>query len=335
MSNSNFTKFREKYPKFIYNDYNIEENDSEIVLSFDFEIENLSKFCPKLIIPKKNLLKLNSKLDVTSNMFKNLVFNLGMVELISYYKLTCSPKIIVKCGFLSVKQIAWFKKLIYNGLGEFMYVNDIDITMDELASISSSKNMKLALAENTNKLKGQLIPIGGGKDSCVSLEVLDSLRKTNTPFIINERKATVNTVEKAGYLEDYISVRRVLDKNMLELNKEGFLNGHTPFSAMVAFTSLIIAYLTNKKYIILSNESSANEPSVIGTDINHQYSKSFEFENDFRNYEKEFLKTNIEYFSLLRPITELQIAMLFSKYEKYHDIFRSCNKRKQGRYLVR
>ena len=77
-----------------------------------------------------------------------------------------------------------------------------------------------------------------------------------------------------------------------------------------------------------SNESSANEPSVVGTDINHQYSKSFEFENDFRNYEKEFLKTNIEYFSLLRPLTELQIAMLFSKHKKYHDIFRSCNVRK-------
>ena len=326
MANSNFIKFREEYPKFIYENYNIEENENEIVLSFEFEIEKLSKFNPKLIIPKKNIIKLNSKLDLTSNMFKNLVFNLGMVELISYYKLTCSPKIIVKCGFLSVKQIAWFKKLIYNGLGEFMYVNDIDITIDELVNISSSKNMKLSINENTNKLKGQLIPIGGGKDSCVSLEVLESLRKINTPFIINERQATINTVKKADYLDNYISINRILDKNMLDLNKKGFLNGHTPFSAMVAFTSLIIAYLTNKKYIILSNESSANEPSVIGTDINHQYSKSFEFENDFRNYEKEFLKTNIEYFSLLRPLTELQIAMLFSSYKKYHEIFRSCNK---------
>ena len=32
---------------------------------------------------------------------------------------------------------------------------------------------------------------------------------------------------------------------------------------------------------VLSNESSANEPTVIGTKINHQYSKTYEFENDF------------------------------------------------------
>lgn len=45
-----------------------------------------------------------------------------------------------------------------------------------------------------------------------------------------------------------------------------------------------------KKYVILSNESSANEPNVKGTKINHQYSKTVEFENDFRNYEMEYIK---------------------------------------------
>ncbi|MBR1883673.1 MAG: hypothetical protein IJ809_01815 [Clostridia bacterium] len=328
MANQKFSLYREKYKKFIYNSFDIEENESDIVITYDFEIEGLSKFNPKLIIPKEKILKLNNKIDIENKTFRNLVFNLGMVELISYYKLTCSPKIEVKCGYLNSKQIKWFQKLIYHGLGEFMYVNDIEIDMEELATISSNRDMKYIVPQNTNRLKGQLIPIGGGKDSCVTLEVLESLRKTNTPFIINVRKATLDTVEKASYLDDYISVTRVLDENMLKLNKEGFLNGHTPFSAMVAFTSVITAYLTNKKYVVLSNESSANEPSVVGTDINHQYSKSFEFENDFRNYEKEFLKTNIEYFSLLRPLTELQIAMLFSKHKKYHDIFRSCNVRK-------
>ena len=59
--------------------------------------------------------------------------------------------------------------------------------------------------------------------------------------------------------------------------------------------------------------------------INHQYSKTIEFENDFRNYAKKYLRTEIEYFSMLRPINELQIAMLFSKIEKFHKIFKSCN----------
>jgi hypothetical protein len=112
---------------------------------------------------------------------------------------------------------------------------------------------------------------------------------------------------------------------LIDLNSQGFLNGHTPFSAIVAFTSYLSAYLTGKKYIALSNEDSANESNVDGLNINHQYSKTIEFENDFREFANKYFGLGIEYFSFLRPITELQIAMLFSRIEKYHKIFKSCN----------
>lgn len=326
MSNSKFLEFRKKYPKFIYKDYNISEDEDSIYISFNFEIAGLESFNPKIIINKSQIIRYNPNYDITSVMFKNLVFNLGLIELISYYKIACPKQIDVKCGYLTGKQINFIKKLIYNGLGEFFYVNDIEVNEDELVKITTNSDRKIVLKENNKRtLKGQLIPVGGGKDSCVSLEILESLRSSNTPFIINVRGATLNTVKIAKYEENYINVTRILDENMIRLNKEGFLNGHTPFSAMVAFCSVLVAYLTNKKYVVLSNESSANEPSVIGSNVNHQYSKSFEFENDFRNYEKEFLKTGVEYFSILRPLNELQIAMLFSKFEKYHMIFRSCN----------
>ena len=105
----------------------------------------------------------------------------------------------------------------------------------------------------------------------------------------------------------------------------GFLNGHTPFSAMVAFVSFLTAYLNNKKYIVLSNESSANEVNVLGTKINHQYSKSYEFEKDFQNYAKEFLSKDIQYYSFLRPLSEYQIGMIFARNKKFHKIFKSCN----------
>jgi hypothetical protein len=130
----------------------------------------------------------------------------------------------------------------------------------------------------------------------------------------------------AGFERDKaIEVNRIIDKNLLELNKKGFLNGHTPFSAMVAFLTYAVAFMLDKKYIALSNENSANESNVDGEKINHQYSKTIEFENDFIWYAKKYLKGNAEYFSFLRPISELQIAMLFSKYKKYHRIFKSCN----------
>ena len=34
---------------------------------------------------------------------------------------------------------------------------------------------------------------------------------------------------------------------------------------------------------------------------------------------------DIHYFSFLRPLSELQIAGLFSKLKPYHSVFRSCN----------
>ncbi|KAF5030046.1 hypothetical protein DSECCO2_642240 [anaerobic digester metagenome] len=83
--------------------------------------------------------------------------------------------------------------------------------------------------------------------------------------------------------------------------------------------------MTGVSDIALSNESSANESTVPGTDVNHQYSKSFEFEQDFRDYYEKYISEGFNYFSFLRPLTELQIAELFSKMTAYHAVFRSCN----------
>jgi len=40
---------------------------------------------------------------------------------------------------------------------------------------------------------------------------------------------------------------------------------------------------------------------------------------------KDYITTGIEYFSFLRPLSELQISMLFSGFTAYHPVFRSCN----------
>lgn len=174
-------------------------------------------------------------------------------------------------------------------------------------------------------LKGTLIPIGGGKDSCVTAELLSKEKDDNLCLIIGGKEPSVKSAEIAGYKDKIVYVKRNIDKNLLELNKKGFLNGHTPFSSLLAFLSYLIAHLTEKKYVALSNESSANESNVVGEKINHQYSKSFEFEQDFREYADKYLKAGVEYFSMLRPLNELQIAMLFARNDKYHKIFRSCN----------
>jgi hypothetical protein len=122
-----------------------------------------------------------------------------------------------------------------------------------------------------------------------------------------------------------VILHREIAPQLLELNKQNFLNGHTPFSAMLAFYTLLASYGTATRCIALSNESSANEPTIPGTDINHQYSKSLEFEEYFRRYVKENMNDCAHYFSYLRPLNELQIAKKFAQYRQYHPVFKSCN----------
>ena len=329
--NKKYNELREKYNTFIYNSYNIKEENENIIIEYDFQIVGLETFNPKLVIPissiEKTLKKaqFDTKIDLESSIVKNLVFNIGMVEVISYLKLTCSKNLIINCGYLNEEQQNWFKKLYLNGLGEFFYVNDIQVNESDFLTIKSNESYKDIKLNGKRGLKGQLIPVGGGKDSNVTMEVLKPLKEENTAFIINKREATLESVKAGGYLDNVIIIDRILDKKMLELNKQGFLNGHTPFSAMLAFVSTLIAYLSGKKYVVLSNEASASESNVVGTNINHQYSKSIEFENDFRDYSKKYLKTQVEYFSLLRPLTEVQISKMFATYTGYHKIFKSCN----------
>lgn len=308
--------------KFIYNNYEIKEDGEKIYFEYDFEIENIAKFNPRHEILKKDFKWKHLK----SNVLKNLVFNLGMVEAISYYKATCSKKFYIKCGYLNDEQSKWFRKLYYLGLGEFRYKNKINCEEEEFVNFIS-EGKELDLEDFNEDQDGILIPVGGGKDSNVTMELLKDKFENVNPFLINGKENSYECIEIAGFEKNQIvEVNRILDKNIIELNSKGYLNGHTPFSAMVAFLSYTICFMLGKKYITLSNENSANESNLDGTNINHQYSKSLEFENDFRYYCKKYLKAgNTEYFSFLRPISELQIAKLFSRFPKYHNVFKSCN----------
>ena len=160
----------------------------------------------------------------------------------------------------------------------------------------------------------------------MTLELMRAFHPQNRLFMVNFQEARNQCALAAGYTEgDMIHVFRTIDPALLERNREGFFNGHTPFSAIVAFLSFYTAYLIGAEHIVLSNESSANEGNLSGTSVNHQYSKSFAFEHDFQQYAHKNLMPDIHYFSLLRPFNELQIAKYFATLPQYHAVFRSCN----------
>lgn len=323
MDNSlKFKQYREKYKEFHFNSYSVTEDNEAIHLKYEFEIPGLIKFNPKSKILKKSL----KFKDINNKYVQNMVFHIGLIELISYWKSTCSPKIIIKCGYINKEQIEWWKKLYFNGLGELFYTNNIQTNIKDFVDIECINSHKIEYEKIEDNFNGYIVPIGGGKDSAVTLETLNINKENDYCLIINPKPVTLKCAEIAGLNDNnIIEIYRSIDNNLLELNQKGFINGHTPFSSMLAFYSYLVAYLLSKKYIALSNESSANESNVVGEKINHQYSKSFEFEKDFEEYSNKYLKAPVKYFSFLRPLNELQIAKIFSKHEKYHTTFKSCN----------
>ncbi len=320
-------ELRSKYPNFIYNSFSLKEDNEYIYLDYNFVIEGLTEFKPSIVIAKKDYIK-----KPLNKFSEAMAFNIGLVELISYWKATFSPNVYIKCGNLTEKQKEFWKKLYFNGLGELRYRNNIGISFDDFMQINTDEftNKQIESSEFTESdYSGFIIPIGGGKDSNVTLENLPIDLERDYCLIINPKQVSLDCCYARGFKDDnIIEVKRTIDSKIVEMGKEGYINGHTPFSAMVSFVTYFIAYHANKKYIALSNESSANESNIkdsVGDIINHQYSKSFEYENDFNNYVSEFLPTPVKYFSFLRPLNELQIAKLFAKSEKYHSIFKSCN----------
>lgn len=319
----NYKVLRRKYPQITYQSYHWEVKNNILSLKFHFRLGNEFTFCPSYQIDLKRW-----SLDHLEKDFMDcIVFNIGMVEIISYWKTACPSTVHIIPLRMTTEEQKWWRKLFYYGLGEFFYLNDIKLReRDFLKFTFEEKESKSTYPfEIPVEEQGVLIPVGGGKDSAVTLEMLKSRSLKNVAFAINPGKATLNSISTAGLEKDFFEVRRTLDPLLLELNSRGFLNGHTPFSALVAFVGVLGAAITQNKHIALSNESSANEPTIPGTHVNHQYSKSFIFEKDFRSYVSRYITRNISYFSLLRPLNELQIGSVFSRSPQYFSIFRSCN----------
>ena len=335
MSNqAKFDSLRETFESFCFQDFHYSLGNGEFIAKFDFYLNpsqlqtsnfklQTVEFHPCFTIPSRSFYHWD---EIPKPLLDNLIFHIGMIELISYWKIACPKKVIIRPFALDEEQIRWWKKLYFNGLGEFFYVNGIQTNIDDFMTIEHAIDACHSKRSEESHLNEQtLIPVGGGKDSVVTLELLKN-RVPAIPLIINPRGATKECVAAAGYTEEQTAIiKRTLDPTMLKMNAEGYLNGHTPFSAMLAFYTILLGFATKSRYIALSNESSANEPTVPDTEINHQYSKSVAFENDFRHYVAKYIDADIQYFSFLRPLNELQIAKLFSRAKEYRKVFKSCN----------
>ena len=143
---------QKKYPEFVYEScgWKIEDRDLKAVFYFRLgEIE----FHPSIIVHQ---------------------INMGLAEIPSYWKAACSPKIVVKAGYLNKEQILFWQGLISN-MGQFFYENKLPF-IKPIFEVAAPKTNRLVAAQKIF-LNRYLVPLGGGKDSLVTLEIMRGLNK--------------------------------------------------------------------------------------------------------------------------------------------------------------
>jgi len=125
-----------------------------------------------------------------------------------------------------------------------------------------------------------------------------------------------------------IRADREIDPQLLRSKELGFLNGHVPVTGILSAIAVLAAALDGRDAVVMSNEWSSSVPTLELGDwsVNHQYSKSDSFEAGFRELLAACDAALPDYFSLLRPRTELWVAEKFADLTKYHGTFRSCNR---------
>lgn len=324
------TDLRQRHPKLSYTSFTAVSTESTLSAEWRFELA-VKDGQPIVFQPT---LELKGRFEtVSTDALNTLVFNLGLVELLSYWKAACPPVIEIQAGFLSDEQVKWWHDLLIQGLGEFFYTNQIDFTASDLVEWQVAPNAPVFEPSNQQLNPNRIIvPIGGGKDSAVTLELLkDAIANNQLPaelqlWAANPTEASRKTADVAGLPLN--ALQRTIDPQLLELNNQGYLNGHTPFSAYLAFAFGLVAAATGAGQVLVSNEVSANECNAVykGHEINHQYSKSFAFEQKFCHYVEKYLLPEYQYRSFLRPLHEIQIAKLFSQFPQHFSTFKSCNR---------
>lgn len=266
----------------------------------------------------------NDATAAASPAFRKLLDLTAIVLGVSYFKLRAPFEIVAPEIALTEAERAFAIDVYENGLGEFYARNNLQrfgkLTISGPLDNVATKPA-VALPERT------LLPIGGGKDSLVSVDLLTHTGVAFSPFAVNPKGPILTSVEKIGL--DPVYVTRTLDAEMIRLGQEpGYYNGHVPSTAINSMIASLCALLYGYNQIVLSNERSASEGNVTfdGRETNHQYSKSLGFELLIASVLSDATGGALKYFSLLRPYSEARIASLFTQEAKFDHVFSSCNR---------
>lgn len=244
---------------------------------------------------------------------------------ISYYKIFV-PSTIAQPYAMDQAEADFWNTVWRHGLGEFLYVNKLDPA--SLATFSTQNGQQFGDILKATDSQGALLGIGGGKDSIVAGEMLKRAGIDVNGFVM----ATGATRGQAQSVAETMNVplqavERSLDKRLLEVQElPGAHKGHVPISLIFGLVGVTLAIANNNQYVVVANEASASLPRITWEHgaVNHQWSKSLEFEQALQKLVIETIAP-INYFSAVRPMTSVAIAKAFAQFPAYFSVFTSDN----------
>lgn len=268
-------------------------------------------------------------LDATrANAVEQALRLLHLIAGVSYYKAAIPERIGIDSYDIDADTAALLESIYLNGLGEFAYRNGLDlhgrIRFPHRGNADAAA-LPAGLREHA------LVAIGGGKDSLVSIEALRMLGVEQTVTWIGGSQLIAACAAQTGL--PTLNVGRALATKLFDYNRQGAWNGHIPVTAVNSAILALTALLHGVDQVVFSNERSASYGSMIvaedGTatkEVNHQWSKGWAFESAFGDYLQTHVATDLQYYSLLRPLSELAVARQFAKSSRYDAHFSSCNR---------
>lgn len=247
---------------------------------------------------------------------------LSLAASLSYLKAFSPCPVIVPDGLTEAER-EFLAAVIRGGLGEFAYTNGLPRALQPEIDAPVLAERWQRGGSHPEGPRRALVPVGGGKDSIVTIEALSGAGVDVQLVAVNPKRPQLDTATVAG--RPLHAVTRRIDPRLLELNAAGAPNGHVPVTAINSLISLLTAVATGCDAVVFSNEASASFGNVDweGQVINHQWSKGIDFERLLR---RELPAGAPGYFSLLRPLTELRVARRFASHTDYHPFFTSCNR---------
>lgn len=246
---------------------------------------------------------------------------------ISYYKTHAPAVVDLGDTALTDAERDFLRSYYLDGLGEFGYRNGLDLSGLRIDGPTLARRQPAGYEPQPGR---PLIPFGGGVDSITTVELIRDRAGDAALFVVNRPDDRFEAIERPAAVCGLPVVRaeRVLDEQLLRSGELGFRNGHVPVTGIISAVAVLAAVLERRDAVVMSNEWSSSVGTIVvdGRAINHQYSKSVEFEAGLRRAIHDSIGDGLAYFSALRPFTELWIAQKFAGLSQYFDTFRSCNR---------